>query len=91
MCPDFAAEHADISTGGIGADDNWTLTLVRTERGEEWMKGVIDAGLVEAKPGETDPVAMNLLTRLSTVSRNRWPSHGLPEAAKAPGRMLPLV
>jgi len=90
LCPDFAAEHADISTGGIGADDNWTLTLVRTERGEEWLKGVIDAGLIEAKPGEDDPVAMNLLTRLSTVSRKRWPADRLPEGHQAPG-LLPIV
>ena len=89
-CPDFAAEHADISTGGIGADDNWTLTLIRTERGEEWMKAVIDAGLVEARPGEDDPVAMNLLTRLSTVSRKRWPTDDLTGDATRPG-LLPIV
>jgi coenzyme F420 hydrogenase subunit beta len=88
LCPDFAAEHADIATGGIGADDDWTLTIVRTERGEEWMRGVIDAGLVEARPGEDDPVAMNLLRKLSTVSRRRWPSDALPAEHRAPG-LLP--
>ena len=33
MCPDFAAEHADISTGGIGKYNDWTLTIVRTDAG----------------------------------------------------------
>ncbi|MEX1176945.1 MAG: Coenzyme F420 hydrogenase/dehydrogenase, beta subunit C-terminal domain [Nitriliruptor sp.] len=90
LCPDFAAQHADISTGGIGADDNWTLTLVRTGRGEEWIKGLIDEGLIEARPGETDEVAMNLLTKLSTVSRKRWPGDLLPDDAARPG-LLPVV
>lgn len=90
LCPDFAAEHADIACGGIGADDNWTLTLVRTERGEDWMRGVIDAGLIEARPGQDDPVAMNLLTKLSTTSRKRWPTELVPEAARTPA-LLPVV
>jgi coenzyme F420 hydrogenase subunit beta len=90
LCPDFAAEHADISTGGIGADDNWTLTIVRTERGETWMKGLIDAGLIEARPGEQDPVAMKLLRTLSATSRKRWPSDLLPAGARRPA-LLPTV
>ena len=90
LCPDFSAQHADISTGGIGADDNWTLTLIRTERGEQWMKGVIDASLIEARPGEEDPVAMNLLTKLSTVSRKRWPTDDLVGDARRPG-LLPII
>jgi coenzyme F420 hydrogenase subunit beta len=90
LCPDFAAQHADISTGGIGSDDNWTLTIVRTARGEEWMRGVIDAGLVEARPAENDEVAMSLLGKLSAVSRRRWPADALPESARRPA-VLPLV
>jgi coenzyme F420 hydrogenase subunit beta len=90
LCPDFAAQHADISTGGIGADDAWTLTIVRTARGEEWLTGAIEAGLVEARPGEDDPVAMDLLSKLSTVSRRRWPTDLLPADAAQPG-LLPVV
>jgi coenzyme F420 hydrogenase subunit beta len=90
LCPDFAAEHADISCGGIGADDRWTLAVVRTARGEEWMRGVVDAGLVEVRPGEDDPVAMGLLAKLSRVSRKRWPADRLPEDQRRPA-LLPVV
>jgi len=90
LCPDFAAEHADISCGGIGAEGDWTLAVVRTKRGEDWMRGVVDAGLVEVRPGETDPVAMDLLVKLSRVSRKRWPAEDLPEERRAPA-MLPVV
>lgn len=88
LCPDFAAEHADISTGGIGTHDDWTLTIVRTARGEEWMQGVLDDGLVEARPAEEDDVAMGLLRKLSAKSRERWPADLLPEAYRRPA-LLP--
>jgi coenzyme F420 hydrogenase subunit beta len=90
LCPDFAAEHADVSTGGIGADDGWTLTLVRTRRGQEWISAMLEEGLVEARPGEDDPVAMRLLDRLSAKSRQRWPADVLPTDQRAP-RLLPVV
>ncbi|MGH3440927.1 MAG: Coenzyme F420 hydrogenase/dehydrogenase, beta subunit C-terminal domain [Nitriliruptorales bacterium] len=90
LCPDFAAEHADISTGGIGADDAWTLTIVRTARGEEWMQGVIDEGLVEVRPAEDDEVAMKLLRKLSEKSRERWPVDVVPQGHAAPA-LLPTA
>ncbi|MEX0952735.1 MAG: Coenzyme F420 hydrogenase/dehydrogenase, beta subunit C-terminal domain [Nitriliruptoraceae bacterium] len=90
LCPDFAAQHADISCGGIGADDAWTLTLVRTARGEEWMRGLVDDGLVEVRDARADEVSMGLLERLSAGSRRRWPVDGLPEEHRAPG-LLPVV
>lgn len=72
-CPDFAAEHADISTGGIGKDNDWTLTIVRTDLGREIIKGMLDDGVIIAKPGDSDPDAIKLMRRLSIVSRRRWP------------------
>ena len=56
-CPDFAAEHADISTGGIGAFGDWTLTLLRTEKGEELFNDMeaSPAPTSRRRPIEDDP------------------------------------
>jgi coenzyme F420 hydrogenase subunit beta len=83
-CPDFAAEHADISTGGIGAFNDWTLTIVRTDKGRDLLEGMIADGAVETRPGDDDPGAIALLHRLARVSRKRW-----PQTAVAMPRRLP--
>jgi len=83
-CPDFAAEHADISTGGIGAFPHWTLTLVRTDKGRELISAMRAAGVIEVRSAfQDDPDAVALLRKLSRVSRRRWPE----DAEKAPGRI----
>jgi coenzyme F420 hydrogenase subunit beta len=84
-CPDFAAEHADISTGGIGKDNDWTLTIVRTELGEEVVNRMIKDNVIVARPAQEDEVAMKLLRTLSIVSRRRWPDW----ADKAPSIGVP--
>lgn len=33
FCPDYAAEYADISFGGIGADEGWTTVISRSPLG----------------------------------------------------------
>ena len=48
-CPDFAAEHADISTGGIGELTDWTLTVVRTDLGRAIIEAMIKDGAIETR------------------------------------------
>ena len=73
MCPDFAAEHADISTGGIGEYSDWTLTIIRTDLGREIIGKMLGDGAIEGRPGDDDPGAIELLHKLSAKSRKRWP------------------
>jgi coenzyme F420 hydrogenase subunit beta len=91
-CPDFAAEHADISTGGIGKDNDWTLTIVRTDLGREIITRMIADGSIVARPGDEDPGAIALMRKLAEKSRSRWPKWaeagvrlGLPEKKAAAG------
>ena len=95
-CPDFAAEHADISTGGIGKDNDWTLTIVRTQLGEEVIERMIADGTIIARPAQEDEKAMKLLRTLSIVSRRRWPDDadpaprvGVPPPKKKRPRSMP--
>jgi coenzyme F420 hydrogenase subunit beta len=89
LCPDFAAEHADIATGGLGQRDGWTLAIVRTQRGEDWMRQAEAAGVITVRPGEEDPAALALMAKLAVRSRERWPADLTGDQA-AP-RMLPVV
>ncbi|MDE3044544.1 MAG: Coenzyme F420 hydrogenase/dehydrogenase, beta subunit C-terminal domain [Acidobacteriota bacterium] len=83
-CPDFAAEHADLSTGGIGAFGDWTLVIARTELGRSLLQSMVDAGVVETRPGDDDPGAVALLHRLAQVSRKRWPVDAVPGPRRLP-------
>ena len=65
MCPDFAAEHADISTGGIGKYNDWTLTVIRTDLGREIIIKMLEDGSIIGRPGDDDPGAIALMRKLS--------------------------
>jgi len=90
-CPDFAAEHADISFGGLGQGEGWTLTIIRTDKGKDlWERAVAD-GVVEWRPGSEDEGAISLMRKLASKSRERWPGDtswaapgSVPEPEAAP-------
>jgi len=70
LCPDFSAEFADISVGGVGLE-GWTLTVIRTHVGEEIFESALDEGLIEIKPVREDDRALKLLRKLTEFKRGR--------------------
>jgi coenzyme F420 hydrogenase subunit beta len=87
-CPDFAAEHADISFGGLGQSEGWTLSVVRTELGQRIWEESLAAGIIEARPASEDPKAVELMFKLAAKSRERWPAPAeIPMADVTPGLM----
>jgi len=83
-CPDFAAEHADVSAGGIGAFGDWTLVITRSELGRTLVADMVSAGVLETRPGDDDPGAVALLHKLARVSRKRWPEDAAPGPRRLP-------
>ena len=74
-CPDFTAEHADVSLGGIGKNAGQTLAIVRSELGEEILTRMERDALITVTDATTeDPDAVELITRMARRQRKRWPA-----------------
>ena len=89
-CPDFAAEHADISTGGIGAFGDWTLTLVRTEKGEALFDDMEAAGVIETRPIRGRPRCGHAAQQAEPGQPQALAGHGGADAGP-PARLGPHV
>ncbi|HIE15031.1 TPA: hypothetical protein EYP70_07150 [Candidatus Bathyarchaeota archaeon] len=69
-CSDFSAELADISAGGVGLE-GWTLTIIRTDVGEDVFRITEQRGLLEVRSIENEPKAYKILLSLSKKKRKR--------------------
>jgi coenzyme F420 hydrogenase subunit beta len=83
-CGDFSAELADISCGGVGAMD-WTIVVLRTERGETLFDRAAAEGIFEVRPMNEFETSMKVLLRLARKQRQRVPTPpGRPETFVRP-------
>ncbi|HZS15606.1 MAG TPA: Coenzyme F420 hydrogenase/dehydrogenase, beta subunit C-terminal domain [Candidatus Dormibacteraeota bacterium] len=73
-CPDFAAELADVSAGGLGLD-GWTIAMARTGIGEDWLHGAAFEGAVELRDAGDFPEALAVRDRLAAAQRRRPAKH----------------
>jgi coenzyme F420 hydrogenase subunit beta len=71
-CGDFSAELADISCGGVGAN-NWTITVLRTEKGVQVFDAMVRDGLLDVRPIEEFESSMKVFLRLTRKQRERVP------------------
>lgn len=72
-CPDFAAQHADVSLGGIGKQADRTLAISRSDLAEEILSAMEHHGLIVVSDAVTDdPDAVALIRKMATLQRKRW-------------------
>jgi coenzyme F420 hydrogenase subunit beta len=71
-CGDFTAELSDISCGGVACMD-WTITVLRSARGEALFDDMVARGLLETRPMEEFENSMKVMLRLTRKQRDRVP------------------
>ncbi|MEW6269619.1 MAG: Coenzyme F420 hydrogenase/dehydrogenase, beta subunit C-terminal domain [Thermodesulfobacteriota bacterium] len=71
-CGDFTGEVADISCGGVGSME-WTITILRTQKGEQLFDRLVADGRVETRPMDEFESSMKILLRLAKRQHERVP------------------
>jgi len=54
VCFDMTNEFADISVGTVEGQEDWNTVIVRTKKGEKFLKNAMKAGIIETKPLEKE-------------------------------------
>ncbi len=86
FCRDYAAELADISCGGVGAENGWTTVIARTSTGKSILTESKKAVLEECSYENTisaSKKALGAITKLSARKKNAALSNRKALAAHA--------
>jgi coenzyme F420 hydrogenase subunit beta len=70
FCRDYSAELADISVGGL-ATEGWTITVIRTNAGNNIFQGAIKKGILIANEIGLESKQLKLLKKLCDKKRTR--------------------
>ncbi|WP_455276163.1 Coenzyme F420 hydrogenase/dehydrogenase, beta subunit C-terminal domain [[Eubacterium] cellulosolvens] len=72
-CQDYTAELADISVGGAGAPQGWSIVFTRTDRGEKIYKNAYDSGIIQSRSIKDVKTKLSLVFKLADVKKkNTW-------------------
>jgi coenzyme F420 hydrogenase subunit beta len=70
-CQDYAAEFADISFGGIGAEEGWTTVITRTPLGRAIFADATGEALMEYSADQNPNYATDALNRVRAASAKK--------------------
>ena len=71
FCPDYSAEYADLSFGGIGAAEGWTTVITRTPVGRAVMADARSKAIEVDRQEKQAGAAANALKKIRTWSARK--------------------
>ncbi|MEM0215937.1 MAG: Coenzyme F420 hydrogenase/dehydrogenase, beta subunit C-terminal domain [Candidatus Bathyarchaeia archaeon] len=65
-CMDYTAEFADLSIGGGAPLKGWSMVIVRTQRGEEFLEKAVNSGVIRVMDVDAEPETLARVIHLAT-------------------------
>jgi len=75
VCFDLTSESADISVGSIGSPPGWNTVIVRTEKGKQLFKFLIECNVIEFKPINDVKPGLPLLQKIAGTKKSNCIKH----------------
>ena len=69
-CVDFTSEYADLSIGGASLLKEWSIVIVRTRKGEEFLNKALTSGVITTRNVKEEPPTLAHLIQVSAYKRN---------------------